>query len=133
MDRIDREFSVRRLAAVDMHGATGTAFRRRLVTAEFAIGAIGGIAFGLWLTLTSSGPVGILFGLYLIGLGANYVPLAITTIRLRSPADLRSELRGVDIGAELHHYTATQFLVFVPGLLAYLAVRPASTGRRRPK
>jgi hypothetical protein len=38
---------VRRLAAIDMHGVAGTRRRRRLILAEFVIGAVGGLAIGL--------------------------------------------------------------------------------------
>jgi hypothetical protein len=36
------DVDVRRLAAVDMHGARGSLLRRRVILAEFVLGAIGG-------------------------------------------------------------------------------------------
>jgi hypothetical protein len=39
--------------------------------------------------------------------------------RLRRPARLREELRGVDLKGELRHYTLAQFWVFVPFLFVW--------------
>src|SRR5262245_41227809 len=39
--------NVRRLAAIDMYGATGSARRRRIILAEFAVGVIGAVGIGL--------------------------------------------------------------------------------------
>ncbi len=112
---------VRRLAAVDMHGARGTTRRRRVILAEFLLGAVGGAALGLWALTSWDGAVGIVGGVYLLGLAANYVALALHAITLTRAGALDAELRRVDIRAALHHYTITQFWVFVPGLFAALA------------
>ena len=115
---------VRRLAAIDMHGLEGTPRRRRVIITEFVLGAIGGLALGL-LLLTSDGAVGIAFGVWAVGVGVNYVPLALHTLSLRDPGDLRAELAGTDVRAELRRYTARQFWVFVPFLFAALALAQA--------
>jgi len=105
-----------------MHGVKGTSFRRRVIIAEFVLGAIGGIGIGLLLMLSTGGAAGIIVGVWAIGIGANYVPLALHTLALRNPADLRAELAGADIRGELRRYTGTQFWVFVPFLLVGLAL-----------
>lgn len=105
---------VRRLAAVDMHALKGTDLRRRVIIAEFVLAALGGLAIGLYLLLGVGGAVSAVVGLYAIGVGANYVPLAIHALSLRQPARLREELRGVDLNGELRYYTLAQFWVFVP-------------------
>lgn len=105
---------VRRLAAVDMHALKGTDLRRRVITAEFVLAAVGGVAIGLYLLLGVGGTVSTAVGLYAIGVGANYVPLAVHALSLRRPARLREELRGVDLDGELRYYTVAQFWVFVP-------------------
>jgi hypothetical protein len=105
---------VRRLAAVDMHALKGTEFRRRVIIAEFLLAAIGGFAIGLYLLLGVGGTAGTIIGLYVLGIAANYVPLAIHALSLRRPARLREELRGVDLRGELRYYTYAQFWVFVP-------------------
>src|SRR6185312_8473682 len=43
-----------RLAAVDMYGAAGTRRRRRLIRAEFVLGAAGGIGLGVWAAATAA-------------------------------------------------------------------------------
>ena len=45
---------VRRLAAIDMYGSAGTRLRRRLILAEFVVGAAGGMAIGLLAALRST-------------------------------------------------------------------------------
>jgi hypothetical protein len=42
----DAGMNVRRLAAVDMHGAAGRALRRRIILAEFVLGFVGMVAIG---------------------------------------------------------------------------------------
>jgi hypothetical protein len=113
---------VRQLAAVDMHGARGSVLRRRVILAEFVLGAIGGAAFGVWALASWNGAVGLLFGLYLLGLGANYLVLAVEVITLWPDGALDAELRDIDIRAALRHYTVTQVWVFVPYLFAALAL-----------
>jgi hypothetical protein len=112
---------VRRLTAIDMHALEGTALRRRIIIAEFIAGAASGILIGAFLVL-AGGAVSAILGLYAIGVGANYVPLAAHALSLRDPADLEAELRGVDLRAELRRYTGWQFYVFVPLLFVWLAL-----------
>jgi hypothetical protein len=118
---------VRRLAAVDMHGARGTIRRRRVILAEFVLGAVGGAAFGVWALTSWEGVLAVVVGLYLLGLAANYAALALHAITLSRAGALAAELRGTDIRGALRHYTGVQFWVFVPGLFAVLAVRQRRT------
>ena len=119
---------VRRLAAVDMWGGAGTKFRRRAILVEFLVGALAGPALGLWI-VTSTTQVGwLVFGAWLIGVGLNYAPPALYAIALSPAGRLERELEGVDVAAELRHYTLVQFWVFGPLFLVVLALWP---GRRR--
>ena len=43
---------VRRLAALDLHGVAGTR-RRRLIRAEFVVGAVGCTGLGVWVAVTA--------------------------------------------------------------------------------
>jgi hypothetical protein len=66
---------VRRVAAADMYGTSGSSRRRRAIRAEFLIGAVACIAFGAASLALGHGwgrPV----GAWLACLGLNYVPLA---------------------------------------------------------
>lgn len=112
---------VRRLAALDMHGARGTRRRRWMILVEFAVGTVGSAALGVW-ALTWGGAVGVILGIWLLGLAANYLPLTVHALSLwRQPA-LDAELAGVDLRAALRNYTRAQAWVLVPFWIAGLAV-----------
>ncbi len=116
--------NVRRLAALDMHGAAGTRRRRRVILAEFALGVIGSGALGAW-ALSSRSGVGVVLGIWLLGLAANYLPLTVHVLSLwRQPA-LEEELAGLDLRSELRRYTRAQVWVLVPFWVAVLAVLQA--------
>jgi hypothetical protein len=68
---------VRRLAAVDLSG-----LGPRIIIPEFALAVLGAPALGI-LTVLRSGSLGTTaFGIALIGLGANYVPLLVHAVDL---------------------------------------------------
>jgi hypothetical protein len=103
-----------------MYGARGTARRPRIILAEFIAGSVA-MAFGVWLTAFSVDPGGRALGVWVIGAGLNYVPLAACTIALNQPAALEAELAGVD--------SILQLWIFVPLSLVILAVRSAVSRR----
>ena len=123
---------VRRLAAIDMYGRHGSKRRRRLVLAEFVLAAIDIPLLGLTLVLAASSVPRVLLGAYLIGVGLNFVPLALHAISLSRAGRLGTELAGVDVAAELRRYTAKQFLIGIPLLVMILGVAQFATGRRTP-
>ena len=116
--------NVRRLAALDMHGARGTRRRRRVILAEFALGAVGSLLLGAW-ALTWGDATGVVLGIWLLGLAANYVPLTAHVLSLWPPGTLETELAGADLRAELRQYTRAQVWVLVPFWVARLAVAQA--------
>lgn len=125
-----RTVDVRRLAAIDMHGWRGTRLRRTLIVTEFVAGAVGGTAIGVLVIADAGGLGWRLFGLWLVGISLNYVPLALHALSLLPPGRLTAELAGVDIPAELRHYTTAQLRVVVPllfVLLALVQLRPSSS------
>lgn len=122
---------VRRLAAVDMHGAKGSLVRRRVILSEFVLGAAVTPVLGTLTVAAESGLGWTLFGVWLIGSGLNYLPLAFHAISLTRPGALDAELAGADVCAELRHYTKAQVWVFVPLALVVFALRQAGR-RRRP-
>lgn len=121
---------VRRLAAIDMHGVGGTRLRRRVILAEFIVGALGCMVGGLWVAGFARGAGWRFFGVWLAGVGVNYVAVALHAVSLSRPGALDVELAGVDIGRELQRYTYLQFWVAVPLLFGVLAVRQVR--RRTP-
>src|SRR5262245_34882214 len=125
------DMNVRRLAAIDMYGTRGTIRRRRIILVEFILGTIAMVAFGAWLVTASSGIGGRALGLWLIGAGLNYAPLAIHAIGLSRPGALDAELAGVDTGRELRRYGLLQLWILVPLALIAFATFDALSRRRR--
>ena len=118
--------NVRRLAAIDMHGATGTARRKRIVLAEFTAALAATVALGSWLVIGASDLSTRVLGIWLIGAGLNYAPLAAFAISLRRPGALEAELADVDTGRELRRYGLLQLWILVP--LSLIAM--TAQGRR---
>jgi hypothetical protein len=73
MPRLD----VRRLAAVDIYGSVGSRIRRRIILIEFVLGILGLVAIGVWNLADHPGTGGRIVALWLIGVGINYLPLAL--------------------------------------------------------
>lgn len=121
--------NVRRLAAIDMYGTRGTMRRRRVITAELILTTIGAVALGIWLTWNAPGLGGRLFGMWAIGVGLNYAPLAAYAITLSRPGAIGAELDGIDTSRELRRYGLLQFWAAVPLALAGLTVRDILTSR----
>jgi hypothetical protein len=118
----DGGMNVRRLAAIDMWGRRGTILRRRIVLAEFVIGAAGVTALGGWV-VTSQVLAGQVLGAWMIGAGLNYVPLAAHALALSRAGALEAELAGVDVGREARRYGVFQALLVVPLSLVVLSLR----------
>jgi hypothetical protein len=114
---------VRRLAAIDMHGVKGTLTRRRVILAEFIVGVIALVTIGVVIGLNASSWQWRLIGAWFVGVGLNYLPLALHAVELYRPGRLDAELAGVDVLPELRRYGLLQFWVFVPLALVVMAVR----------
>jgi hypothetical protein len=114
----EASWNVRRFAAIDMYGTAGTQRRRRIVLLEFVIGTAALILIGAILLLHG----GWLWAAWLLGCGANYAALAVHAVRLYPAGRLEAELAGADVGAELRRYSLAQLLLFVPALVAVVAV-----------
>jgi hypothetical protein len=123
---------VRRLAAIDMYGRHGSKRRRRLVLAEFVLAAIDIPLLGLAFVLAASSAPRVLLGAYLIGVGLNFVPLALHAISMSRAGRLGTELAGVDVAAELRRYTAKQLFIGIPLLVLTLGVVQFAVSRRAP-
>jgi hypothetical protein len=119
--------NVKRLAAIDMYGTRGTIRRRRIILAEFLAGSVASVAFGIWLVTTGT-QAGLVVGILILGMGLNYVALAVFALALSKPGALEAELEGVDTYRELRRYSALQFWVFVP--LSLLVFTAAAAMRR---
>lgn len=120
--------NVRRLAAVDMWGTAGTRRRRLLIRAEFVVGVVGCTVLGA--LALSSGGWQTAVGVWLVGAGINYVPLAFHAQSLSRPGALEVELADVDPRRELRAAAVSQFWIVVPFAVAIAALIQAR-GRDR--
>ena len=116
---------VRQLAAADMYGTRGSRRRRRIIRVEFFAGAAGCGAIGLLALFTGSG-AWLLIGAWLVGIGCNYVPLAVSAQALSRPGALEAELAGRDMRGDLRRAGVDQLWILVP-----LALVVAWAARRR--
>ena len=119
-------FDVRRFTAVDMFGAAGTARRRRTILAEFVLSCPLLILLGAS-TLLTGHPV---MGIWFLGVGLNYLPLALYAVALFPSGALEAELTGMDIRGQLRRASLVQLLLLVPFLVAVVAAVQSS---KRPK
>ncbi|MFF0153474.1 hypothetical protein [Micromonospora sp. NPDC005203] len=122
--------NVRRLAAIDMYGSRGTTRRRWIILAEFLVGVVVMVTWGVWLLASAHGLGSRVLGLWLTGAGLNYAPLSAYAIALMRPGALDAELAGASIDGELRRYTVLQLWVFIPLSLVVLAIRDVLTRPR---
>jgi hypothetical protein len=106
-----------------MHGGRGATLRRRVILAEFIVGAAALVLVGVWCLFGTDSAGWQVLGILSIGVGLNYVPVALHAMALSRPGALDAELNGVDLAGEGRYYTVAQFWVFVPLLLVVLALR----------
>jgi hypothetical protein len=112
-----------------MYGTRGSQRRRRAIRAEFFAGAAGCTALGI-LVLVRGGGGWILLGVWLVGAGANYIPLAFEAQRLSRPGVLEAELRGRDLRRELRRGATAQLWIAVPFAICLAAM--TATRAKRP-
>jgi len=118
----------RRLAAADMFGSRGTLRRRRIIRAEFIAGACGSTLLGVLTLLRGSGGW-IVLGAWLVGVGANYAPLALEAGRLSRPGALDAQIAGLELGKELRAAGRAQLWIAVPFALCVAAIGRARKSR----
>ena len=116
--------NVRRLAAADMWGTAGSLRRRRLIRVEFIVGAVGCTALGVLSLVSGNGWADVL-GVWLVGAGINYIPLAWEAQSLSRPGALEAELHGLDLRHELRRAGVRQIWIAVPFAVALSALSQA--------
>ena len=113
---------VRRLAAVDMWGTAGSRRRRRLIRAEFVVGSLGCVLLGSLALASSANGVWLLIGVWLVGAGVNYIPLALYAQVLSRRAHSSPEMRDTDLRRELRRAGVQQLWIAVPCAVAIAAL-----------
>jgi hypothetical protein len=125
------DLDVRRLAALDMWGTAGSSRRRSLIRAEFVVGAVGCTALGIAALVSAGSAVWSLVGVWLLGAGANYVPLVLYAQALSAPGRLEAEIGDGDVRAELRRAGVQQFWIAVPFAVAAAAIASETRPRKR--
>jgi hypothetical protein len=113
---------VRRLAALDLHGTAGRQWRRRIIGAEFVLGAVACLIVGIWLATTVSTVGPRVLGAWIAGVGINYLVLAWQAAGLWRRGALAAELGAADVREDLRRYSYLQFWIMVPVLFVVLAL-----------
>jgi hypothetical protein len=124
--------NARRLAAADMWGTAGSRRRRQVIRAEFFAGVGGCLLVGA-ITIAQSTGWAQLVGVWLVGAGVNYIPLAIHAQALSRSGALEAELRGTDVRRELHRAGVRQLWIAVPFAIAISDIVGRYRGRRLRK
>ncbi len=113
-----------------MWGTAGTMRRRRLIRAEFVLGSVACSGLGSLVLATGRGGT-IFLGVWLVGAGINYIPLAREAARLSRPGALEEELRGLELRRELRRAGLQQLWIAVP-LAVPLFALAGHRARRSP-
>jgi hypothetical protein len=118
--------NVRRLAAVDLSG-----LGPKIVIPEFALGVIGASALGVLTVLRSGSPGATAFGVALIGVGVNYIPLLIHAVDLvrRSAVEATIADEGSDRRALYARYRKQSLWLLLPFVVGLAALSQVT--RRR--
>jgi hypothetical protein len=111
--------NVRRLAAVDLSG-----LGPGIVIPEFAIAVVGAPALGILTVLRSGSLAATTFGVALIGLGVNYVPLLVHAIDLVRHSTVEATTAGhaLDRRALYAKYRRQSLWLLLPFIVAIAAL-----------
>lgn len=122
---------MRKLVAVDMalHG-------RLFILVEFAVGVLLPLGLGVFFLLTSRAAspliwqlLLVLLGLWSCGIAANYTPLLLHAVSIAKSGTVKAE--GDPELPRVRRYNVQQFVIFVPFLVAIVAIAQERSRRRR--
>lgn len=88
---------------------------------EFFACLVLGASVGAFL-VASNGITARLIGWWVLGVSVNYLPLALHGMSFLRAGTLDTELAGVDVRAELRHYSLSQLWVAIPFAVALFAL-----------
>ena len=112
------QWAIPRSAGFWPHGRGGRGLRRRrIIRAEFVLGWVVALALATFLLVNGAW----LIGFWLLGVGVNYIPLAVYSIVLFPGDRVERELEGVDLPTEARRAGLAQFGLFVPFLVGIVA------------
>ncbi len=122
---------MRKLVAVDMvlHG-------RLFILVEFAVGVLLALGLGVFflrISLSSSPLIWkvllVLFGFWSCGIAANYTPLFLYAVSIAKSGTVKAE--GKPELPHVHRYNVQQFVIFIPFLVAIVAIAQERKRRRQ--
>jgi hypothetical protein len=124
---------IRRLAALDL-----TFLGPKIILPEFALGVLGPPALGVLTLLKSRSTPWMLFGAYLVALGANYVPLLLHAISITRRGTAREEIadEGGDQAWLFRRYRRQSLLLLLPLVVPIVALvqeRRRKSNASRPR
>jgi len=111
--------NIRRLAAVDI-----AFLGSRFILAEFSIGVVGSLCLGVLTLVRSHSYSGRVFGVYLVCIGVNYVPLLFHAISLVRHGTASHEIADEmpEKNRMFRKYRRQSLLLLVPLVLPILAI-----------
>jgi len=125
---------VRKLAAIDLHFLGS-----KLIIAEFAVGVSGPVILG-GLTVRSGIKHGhaagtIAFGIYLLLLGINYVPLLVHAVQLTHSGTIREAIASdlEDPKRAMRTYRRESLLLLLPLVVPVLSIHQMQHNKKIPK
>ncbi len=119
--------SIRKLAALDI-----AFLGRGLILAEFGVGVIGPAVLGVLTLLRAHTPMWSVFGVYLLSLGLNYVPLLLHAIDLCRSGTARAEIADEigNRGETFRRYRRQSLLLLLPFVVPIAALYQHHARRR---
>jgi hypothetical protein len=96
----------------------------KIILPEFALGVVAPIALGILTVRRSQSFSGTVFGLYLVTLGINYVPLLLNAIGIARRGSARAEIADEtgDQQRLLQRYRRQSALLLLPGIVPVVAI-----------
>jgi|SRR5215467_6512103 len=120
-------FNARKLAAVDL-----AFLGPRVILPEFILGIVGPIGLGIWTIAKIRSTGGILFGVYLLLIGVNYIPLLGHAISLVKQGTAHQEIGGEtdDKRKLFRKYRRQSLLLLLPLIVPFLTLKDLANLRK---
>jgi hypothetical protein len=120
-------FNARKLAAVDL-----AFLGPRVVLPEFILGVVGPIGLGIWTIAKIPSMGGILFGVYLLLIGLNYVPLLWHAISLVRQGTAHQEIssEAEDKRKMFRKYRRQSLLLLLPLIVPAVALWELTSAKK---
>jgi len=109
--------NIKKLVALDM-----TLNGKWLILVELIVGALGSLALAYFIYPQTPNLFRILFFIWIVGIGVNYIPPAIYAVIFAVNNRYKVEAEDVMSASENKRYNLQQFFVFIPFLFAIRSI-----------